>query len=319
VESKKLIIQIPCHNEESTLPVTIAAISRIIEGVTNVEIMIINDGSTDNTLTVARSMNVDHILDIKQNKGLANAFLSGIFEAARLGADYVVNLDADNQYCADDIPLLLEPLLLDQADMVVGERNINNIETFSWLKKKLQIYGSGVIRLLSNTNIRDTPSGFRALNRKAMLKLHIFNEYTYTHESLIAAVESGLAVKGVSIRTNPEVLRKSRLVKNNVTYILKSGFTVVRFYFIYNPYPLFISLSSLTGLMGLFLLFRFLYFYFIGLGDGWIQSLIISGILIFISVFTLIAAIICDIARVNRKLLQKILYELRVSLLSKEK
>lgn len=319
MDPKKLIIQIPCYNEEQTLAITINAIPKTIEGVDKVEIMIINDGSKDKTVNVAHSLKVDHILDIKQNKGLANAFISGILEAARLGADYVVNLDADNQYCADDIPVLLKPLLSGEADMVVGERNIRNIENFSWLKKRFQIYGSGIISLLSNTNIKDTPSGFRALNRKAMLKLHIFNEYTYTHESLIAAVESGLALKGVSIRTNPEILRESRLVKNNFSYILKSGLTITRFYFIYNPYPLFITIASLTGTMGLFLLFRFLYFYFIGLGDGWIQSLIISGILIFISVFTLIAAIICDIARVNRKLLQKILYELRISLLSKEK
>ena len=315
----KLIIQIPCYNEEKSLPVTMAAIPKKIEGVDSIEIMVINDGSVDNTVQVARSLQVDHILDLKQNKGLANAFLSGILEAARLGADCVVNLDADNQYCADDIPVLLRPLLSGEADVIVGERQIGDIENFSWLKKKLQIFGSGVIRLLSNTTIKDTPSGFRALNRKAMLTLHIFNQYTYTHESLIAAVESGLILKGVPIRTNPEVLRESRLVKNNLSYVVRSGLTILRFYFIYNPYPLFISISSISGLTGLFLLFRFLYFYFVGLGDGWIQSLIIAGILIFISVFTLIAAVICDIARVNRKLLQKILYELRVSFLAKEK
>jgi glycosyltransferase involved in cell wall biosynthesis len=315
----KLIIQIPCYNEEASLPITIGAIPKKIEGVDTVEIMVINDGSIDNTVKVARALGIDHVLDIKQNKGLANAFLAGILEAAMLGADYVVNLDADNQYCADDIHLLLRPLISGEADMVVGERPIREIEDFSWLKKKLQIYGSGVISTLSNTSIRDTPSGFRALNRKAMLKLHIFNEYTYTHESLIAAVEAGLTLKGVSIRTNPGVLRESRLVKNNLSYVLKSALTILRFYFIYNPYPLFITISSLSGVAGLFLLVRFLYFYFIGLGDGWIQSLIIAGILIFISVFTLIAAIICDIARVNRKLLQKILYELRISLLAKEK
>lgn len=307
----RLIIQIPCLNEEKSLPITFAALPREFDGIGSVEVLVINDGSTDRTVEVARNLGVQHILDFKTNQGLAKAFVAGLNEAARLGADYVVNLDADNQYIAADIPKLLAPLLADQADIVVGERPISAIQTFSYTKKKLQNFGSWVVRRLSKTNVRDSPSGFRAFNRKAMLRLFIFSEYTYTHESLIAARDSDLRVVGVPIGVNREVLRPSRLMRSTKSYILTSGGTILRFYLLYHPRPLFNSAGLFLGLLGLFGLARFLIYYAIGLGDGHVQSLIVASVLLTGAMLSLMLAIFSDIVRINRKLLQAVLSELR--------
>jgi len=312
----KLIIMIPCLNEEKTLPIALAALPETIEGIDEIELLVINDGSADKTVDVAKEHGVHHILDFKYKKGLAHAFITGILEAAKLGADYVVNFDADNQYNAGDIPKLLAPLLHEQADMVVGERFIKENANFSWLKKKLQRLGSFTIRKLAKTDIKDTPSGFRALNRHAMITLQVFNSFTYTNESLINATDLELMVVGVPIRSNPEVLRPSRLFKSTFKYIVKNGTIVLRLYLLYNPYPILIGISAIFGSAGLFLLVRFFYFYFTGEGAGWIQSLIIAGILITISLLALVMGIISDMLKVNRKLLQKNLIELREHILS---
>ncbi len=307
----KLIIQIPCLNEEKTLPVTYAAIPKSLEGIEEIELLVINDGSTDRTIEVARELGVHHVLDLKTHRGLAEAFMEGLLESARLGADYVVNLDADNQYNADDIPKLLEPLLQNKADIVVGERPIKDIETFSWLKRKLQRAGSFVVGKLSKTAVKDTPSGFRAFNRKTMLKLHVFNTYTYTHESLINATESGLRVVGVPVSVNKEVLRGSRLIKSTFKYIIINGLNISRLYLLYNPYPIFITFFFIFGLIGVILLGRFGYHYLTTDGTGLIQSLIIAAISLTLSIISLMMGVFSDILRLNRKLLQKILNELR--------
>ena len=307
----KLIIQIPCFNEQDTLPVTLAALPRSIPGVDRVDVLIINDGSTDDTAAVAREHGVEHILDIKVNRGLAHGFMAGLRQALLLGADYVVNLDADNQYNADDIPKLLEPLMQGRADMAVGERPIRDMEHFSATKKSLQTLGSWIVRKLSGTSVKDTPSGFRAMNRNALLNLFIFNEYTYTHESLIAAREAGLRVIGVPIRVNTGQLRPSRLMRSTFEYVVRSAGTVLRFYFLYNSGRFFLSIAVVFLVPGILLIGRFFYFFFTGQGDGWVQSLVIASVLIGVGVLCLIMAVVGDMLKVNRKLMQKTLSELR--------
>ena len=309
--SPKLIIQIPCLNEEESLPTTLEALPRTVEGIGRVEVLVINDGSTDRTVEVARRCGVEHVLDFKTNQGLAKAFAAGLLEAARLGADYVVNLDADNQYNAQDIPKLLEPLRAGRADIVVGERPIDQIEHFSPLKKVLQRFGSWVVRRLSITEVRDSPSGFRAFNRRAMLRLFIFNEHTYTHESLIAAGDADLKVVGVSIRVNPGEMRPSRLMKSSGQYVLVSGGTILRYYLLYNPRTIFIRLGVLSGLLGGFLMARFLYFYVTEGGQGHVQSLVVSSVLLTAGMLLFILAVFSDIMRINRKMMQKMLSEWR--------
>lgn len=306
----KLVIQIPCYNEEDSLPVTLAAVPDRIAGMGQVEVLVINDGSQDRTVEVARKHGVEHILDLGGHVGLAKAFLAGLREALRLGADYVVNLDADNQYCADDIPKLLRPLMEGTADIVVGERPIDEIDSFSPLKKRLQIIGSWVVRRLSGTDVRDSPSGFRAFNRRAMMRLFIFNDYTYTHESLIAAGDSGLRVVGVPIRVNPTVLRPSRLMTGLASYLAKSANTILRFYLLYNPRQLLNTLALAMGIGALALMVRFLVYYFLGEGQGHIQSLILASILATGGMLNFMLAVISDIVHINRKLLQAVLGEL---------
>lgn len=307
----KLIIQIPCFNEEEGLPDTLRALPAVIEGADVIEILVINDGSTDRTVEVARSLNVHHILDIPTNRGLAHTFSAGLVEAARLGADFVVNLDADNQYCADDIGKLLMPLIAGQADMVVGERPISEMQHFSPMKQKLQQWGSWVVQQLGGHGIKDAPSGFRALNRSAMIRLHIFNSYTYTHESLIAARELDLKVVGVPIRVNPGKQRPSRLVRSTFQYVRRSSAIILRTYLIYNPYKLLLWLSALFVLPSLILLGRFFYHYMGGEGAGYIQSLVIAGMLLTLGLGTFMIAVVCDIMMVNRRLTQKLLEEFR--------
>lgn len=314
---RKLIIQIPCYNEAETLPVTLRAIPAQIPEIDVVEVMVINDGSTDSTVEAARNGNVDHILDFQNNQGLAKTFIKGIREAARLGADYVVNLDADNQYNAEGIPKLLQPLLRGEADMVVGERPIGEIRHFSWLKKKLQLLGSWMVRKLSGTSVRDTTSGFRALNRAAMLRLTIFNPYTYTHESLIAANDLDLRVTGVSIRVNDLVLRKSRLMRSIPEYIFKSATTIIRFYILYNPYVLFFRLGLLLLLIGAGLMI-FCMLEQTPLTRGFFETVVGAAVLMFTGLLAFIAAFLSDSLRVNRKLVEELLYRQRAILSGKE-
>jgi glycosyltransferase involved in cell wall biosynthesis len=312
---KKLIIMIPCLNEEEALPTTLAALPREAPGVDRIEILIINDGSSDRTVEVARALGVHHILDFRTREGLARTFSAGLAHAARLGADYVVNLDADNQYDARDIPKLLQPLQEGLADMVVGERPIGQIEHFSPVKKALQKLGSAIVRHLSRTTVRDSPSGYRAFNRRAMARLFIFSDYTYTHESLVAAAESGIRVVGVPIRVNPGVMRPSRLMRSTLRYVLTSSLTILRFYVLYNPQNVFLSVAFAAALPGLILFIRFFYLYLTAGGQGHVQSLIVGAVLLMAAMFSFILAVFADIMRINRKLMQRVLSTIQEDLL----
>ncbi len=301
----KLIIQIPCYNEEESLPITFSAIPKQIKGIDEIEILVINDGSSDDTVNVAKKLGVHHIVSFSKNLGLARAFDAGLKNSVKLGADIIVNLDADNQYCADDIEKLIEPIIEHKADIVIGARPIDTIKHFSIFKKFLQKLGSFVMKRISGADISDAPSGFRAFSKEAALKINIFDNYTYTMESIIQAQRKGLSILSVPIRVNDD-LRPSRLVKNNFNYIFRSAKTMIRFFIIYHPFRFFISLAVIFFIMGLFLGFRYLYFFLLGDGQGHIQSLILCGLLITGGFQTALLAIISDLLAINRKLVEDI-------------
>ena len=301
----KLIIQIPCYNEEDSLPITLKAIPKEINGIDKTEILIINDGSSDNTVRIAQDSGVHYIVNFSKNVGLARAFDAGLKACVRYGADIIVNLDADNQYCADDIEKLVEPIIEHRADIVIGARPINSIKHFSPVKKLLQKLGSFVMKKLSGADISDAPSGFRAFSREAAMKINIFDTYTYTMESIIQAQRKGLSILSVPIRVNAD-LRPSRLIKNNFTYIFRSAKTMIRFFIIYHPFRFFISLASIFFILGFFLGFRYLYFFLLGDGAGHIQSLILCGLLITGGFQTALLAIISDLLAINRKLIEDV-------------
>ncbi len=300
----KLIIQIPCYNEEETLLTTLNALPKKVEGIDNIEVLVIDDGSIDSSAEIAKSWGAS-VLEIKPNRGLANAFRLGLQEALRLGADIIVNTDADNQYCADDIGKLVKPLLRGEADITIGARDIFSIKDFSPIKKVFQKFGSAVLRLLSSTKVEDAPSGFRAFTKDAALKLNVFDNYTYTMETLLQANVKDLKIVSVPIRVNPK-LRDSKLVKNIFDYIFKSMKTTIRMFIVYRPFRFFISLAFLIALLGVFWVLRFVYFYFIGAGNGHVQSLIFAAIFLLSSVQLSIIAILGDLLSVNRKLLEDI-------------
>lgn len=308
----KLIIQIPCYNEEETLPETINSIPKEIEGVDKVEILIINDGSTDNTTYAAKKLNADYIVEFPKNLGLARAFDVGLKNAVKYGADIIVNLDADNQYCAEDIPKLIQPILDNRADITIGARPIDKIRHFSPLKKILQKLGSFVMKKISGADIADAPSGFRAFTRSAAMKINIFDNYTYTMESIIQAKRKGLVIASVPIRVNEDDLRPSRLVKNNLNYICRSAKTMIRFFIIYHPFRFFASLACIFFLIGLGIGLRYLYFFYLGDGAGHVQSLILCGLLITISFQTALLAIISDLLAINRKLIEDVQIKVQI-------
>lgn len=307
----KLIIQIPCYNEAETLQVALDHLPRQIDGVDEIEVLIINDGSKDDTVQVARDWGVNHIVSFKQNKGLAKGFMAGIDACLHLGADIIVNTDADDQYCGEDIAKLVEPILKEKADIVIGERPIDETEHFSWKKKMFQHLGSWVVRVVSNTDIPDAPSGFRAYSREAALRLNVVNEYTYTLETIIQAGWNRTAMTSVPIRTNPD-LRPSRLFKSMWKYMKRSSSVIVRSFAMYKPMRFFGILSLLFGIPGLALGIRFLWiFASTGSGSGHVQSLILCALLLMISVQFLIAGIQADLISDNRKLLEDVQYRVR--------
>lgn len=301
----KLIIQIPCFNEEEILPRTLAELPREVEGFDTVEWLVIDDGSTDATSAVAKANGVDHVIHHSGNKGLARAFMSGIEACLRLGADVIVNTDADNQYNAADIPLLTQPIVNGDAEIVIGERPIDAIRSFSPMKKTLQKVGSWAVRVASHTNIPDAPSGFRALSREAAKKVMVFNRHTYTLETIIQAGQNNLAIRSVPIRVNPET-RRSRLIRSIPEYLTKSVITILRIFIIYRPFLFFGSIGSLVSLAGFVLGLRFVWFYLIGQGDGHIQSLILSSILLVVGFQTILIAFVADLLAANRRLLEEI-------------
>ena len=301
----KLIIQIPCYNEAETLAIALNVLPRKVEGFDKVEWLIINDGSTDNTVKVAKECGVDHIVNFKKNQGLAKGFMAGIKECLKQGADVIVNTDADNQYEAQDIPKLVKPVLEHKADYVIGARPISQTEHFSPTKKFLQKLGSWVVRKASNTDIPDAPSGFRAMSRECAMQLNVYNNYTYTLETIIQAGQKNMAITSVPIRTNKD-LRPSRLLSNIPNYIKKSIVTIVRIFVVYKPFRFFMSIALILFGLGFLLGLRFLYFYLTGDGNGHTQSVILSGVLMGMGFQTGLIAFIADLLAVNRKLLEKI-------------
>ncbi len=310
---KKLIIQIPCYNEAETLAVALAELPRSVPGFDRVEWLIIDDGSTDNTAEVARANGVDHIVRHPGNRGLAHAFMTGINACLRLGADVIVNTDADNQYVAADIPLLTEPVLQGRADMVIGARPISEIEHFSPAKKLLQKLGSWVVRVTSKTDVADAPSGFRAISRTAAQQFVVFNNYTYTLETIIQAGRKNMRVESVPIRVNGD-LRPSRLVKSIPSYIKRSIFTIVRIFVVYQPARFFGTIAAVLLLAGFLIGLRFLYHYFTGDGSGRVQSLILAGALLTMGFQSVLVAFLADVIAANRRLLEDIRYLQRTRL-----
>jgi glycosyltransferase involved in cell wall biosynthesis len=306
----KLIIQIPCYNEEATLGLTLSELPRTLPGVDSVEWLIINDGSTDRTVEVAQAYGVDHIISFDHNHGLAKAFMAGTEACLKAGADIIVNTDADNQYCADDIPKLIEPILQGRAEIVIGARPIRQIKHFSPTKKFLQKLGSWVVRIASNTDVPDAPSGFRAISRDAAIQLNVFTEYTYTLETIIQAGQKGMAIASVPIRTNG-YLRPSRLVNSIPAYIQRSIFTILRIFMTYKPLRFFMILGSVPFTLGFILGVRWLILYFGGTSRSHVPSLILAAILILIGFQLWMFGLIADLMSVNRKMLEDIQLRLR--------
>ncbi len=306
----KLIIQIPCYNEAETLEIALNDLPKHIDGIDEIEYLIINDGSKDNTVEVARNWGVQHVVNFKRNKGLAKGFMAGINECLRQGADIIVNTDADNQYCGEDIEKLVRPILEGKADIVIGERPIDQTEHFSPLKKKLQHLGSWVVRKASNTNIPDAPSGFRAYSREAALRMNVVNDYTYTLEQIVQAGRNKMAIISVPIRTNGE-LRPSRLFHSMFGYIKKSILTIMRAYMMYKPLRFFMSLGSIPLLGGIILGIRYLVYFFNGAGAGHVQSLLLAVTLILLGTMIGIVGLQADVIAANRKLLEDIRYEVK--------
>lgn len=306
----KLIIQIPCYNEAETLKIALDALPKQIDGVDTIEYLIINDGSQDNTVEVAKEWGVQHIVNFKQNRGLAKGFMAGLDMCLRNGADIIVNTDADNQYCGDDIEKLIAPILEGKADIVIGERPIDQTAHFSWLKKKLQHFGSWVVRKASNTDIPDAPSGFRAYSREAAMQMNVVNEYTYTLEQIVQAGRTKIAITSVPIRTNDE-LRPSRLFSSMFGYVKKSMLTIIRAYLMYKPMRFFIGLGFIPFLIGLTIGIRFIVLLCMGGGQGNVQSLILCSMLILIGVMIWVVGLLADVMAANRKILQEIQQKVR--------
>jgi glycosyltransferase involved in cell wall biosynthesis len=307
VLTMKLIIQIPCYNEAATLGITLKELPREVEGFDQVEWLIIDDGSQDDTTSIAKESGVDHIVRFTANQGLAKGFMAGLNRALEEGADVIVNTDADNQYDAKDIGKLVNPILLDGADYVIGARPIQEIAHFPARKKLLQRLGSWVVRIASRTDIPDAPCGFRAMSKSCAQQLNVFSDYTYTLETIIQAGQKHMVITSVPISVNPD-LRPSRLVKSIFNYIKRSIITILRIFVVYKPFLFFMSIGASLFTIGLILGLRFLCYYLMGDGSGHIQSVILSGILMAMGFHTGLIAFIADLLSVNRKLLETIKY-----------
>ena len=306
----KLIIQIPCLNEAETLEIALNELPKHIDGIDEIEYLIINDGSVDNTVEVAKNWGVNYVVNFKKNKGLAKGFMAGLDTCLRYGADIIVNTDADNQYCGEDIEKLVRPILEKKADIVIGERPIDETEHFSPLKKKLQHLGSYVVRKASQTDIPDAPSGFRAFSREAAMHINVMNNYTYTLETIVQAGRSSMAITSVPIRTNG-FLRKSRLFHSMGAYVKRSMITIIRAYMMYRPLTFFSVMGSIPFLTGFIIGLRFLVFLFVGQGTGHIQSLIFASTLMLLGFMTFIVGLEADVIANNRKILEDIQYRMR--------
>jgi glycosyltransferase involved in cell wall biosynthesis len=302
----KLVIQIPAWNEEEHLPETLSALPSSIEGIDDIEVVVIDDGSTDRTAEVARDAGAE-VVRLPVHRGLAVAFSTGLRAALERGADLIVNTDADNQYDARDVETLVRPILDGSAQMVIGDRQVATLRHFSPLKRLLQKLGSQVVRKLSGTTVRDATSGFRAISRNAALRIHVFTRFTYTLETILQAGEAGLHVVSVPVRVNRGERRPSRLFKSDIGYVLRSFASMARIVTLYNPLKIFLMLGAVPMILGCALLLRFLYFYFTGISPaGHVQSLILAVILIVIGSLVWLAGVMADLTAVNRRLLEEL-------------
>ena len=306
----KLIIQIPCLNEATTLPSTLRDLPRQIPGIDAIEVLVIDDGSTDGTAQVAKAAGVHHVISLRNRRGLATAFTTGIDAALKLGADFIVNTDGDNQYAGADIPTLVAPLVSGDADIVIGDRNVETLKHLTWTRKRLQHLGSWVVRQVSNTRVPDTTSGFRAYTREAALRMNIMSDFTYTLESIIQAGKKRMAIAHVPIRSNPKT-RPSRLFDNVWVYLKRSATTIVRIYTMYEPFKVFTSIGLITFGVGVAISFRFLYFYFNNDGQGHLQSLLLAAVLMIVGFQVMLIGLVADVISANRKLLEDLLYRIR--------
>lgn len=306
----KLVIQVPCFNEAQTLPQTIAALPRKLDRVDEIEFLVIDDGSTDNTVKIAEELNIDKIICLKKHTGLATVFITGIENSLKMGADIIVNTDADNQYNAEDIKDLITPIIENKADIVIGDRGVASLESFSPLKRKLQVFGSWVIGKASGLEIPDATSGFRAFNRESALRMIVQSQYSYTLETLIQAGARNMVVKSVKVRTNPQT-RPSRLMKSIPQYLAMSGMTIMRSYTMYRPLRVFSIIGFSLILGGIALGIRYVYFIVTQQGSGNIQSLILAAILSIIGFQILLIGVLADLVGFNRAILEEILYRIR--------
>ena len=306
----KLIVQIPCYNEEETLRETLHAIPREIDGVHDVEILVVDDGSLDRTSEVARECGADYVIRHPHNQGLARAFRTGLDACLRLGADVIVNTDADNQYDAATIPLLIAPILCGEADIVVGDRQTNSVQHFSATKRALQAFGSAVVRRVSGIRVPDAVSGFRALSRDAALQMNIVSPFSYTIEMLIQAGNKNLAVTSVPVRTNAPT-RPSRLFKNVPDFIARSVGTMLRTYAMYRPLTTFFRIGAVLLIIGMIPIGRFLIFWLDGKGSGHVQSLVLGGAFVTIGFVTLLFGLLADVVSFNRRLIELTLERVR--------
>ena len=306
----KLIIQIPAYNEASTLPQTLRDLPRSLPGVDAVEVLVVDDGSTDRTAQVARELGVHHVVRLQQHQGLAAAFTTGLETALQRGADIIVNTDADNQYAGEDIARLVQPILEGKADIVVGDRGVATLEHFSPVKRLLQKWGSWVVGRAAGIPIPDATSGFRAFTREAALRLTVLGEYTYTLETLIQAGARSMTVVYVPIRTNPQT-RPSRLIRSITSFVALSAVTIVRFYTMYRPLRVFMTLGGILIAGGVALGLRFLSFFLLNRGAGHVQSLILAAILTIVGFQVCLIGLVADLIQMNRKMLEEILYRVR--------
>lgn len=306
----KLIIQIPCLNEAETLEIALNDLPKKIDGIDEIEYLIINDGSSDNTVEVAKKWGVNYVVNFKRNRGLAKGFMAGIDACLRHGADIIVNTDADNQYCGEDIEKIVRPILERRADIVIGERPIDDTEHFSPLKKKLQHLGSYVVRVASQTDIPDAPSGFRAYSREAAMHINVMNNYTYTLETIVQAGRSSMSITSVPIRTNGE-LRKSRLFSSMFGYIKRSILTIIRAFMMYRSLTFFSIIGLIPITIGVIIGIRFLALLVTGHGAGHVQSLILASTAILLGFMTFVIGMQADVIANNRKILEDIQYRVR--------
>ena len=305
----KLVVQIPCLNEEETLPAALRAIPRKIEGIDQVLVLVIDDGSTDRTREVAIANGADHVVRFTRHKGLASGFMAGLDASLKLGADIIVNTDADNQYPASDIPRLIGPILRGEADMTIGDRQVSEVAHFSWMKQRLQVLGSWVVRKVSGTDVPDTTSGFRAFSREAALRINIVSEFTYTLESIIQAGKKRLAIAHLPIAASET--RPSRLFGSTTEYVKRSVATILRIYAMYEPFKVFMILGGILFSAGAALGLRYAYFWWQGEIRGHIQSAILSVLLLILGFQTLQWGLMADLIASNRKLIEDVLYRVR--------